>query len=348
MTLTASEVTSLTQTIDIWEFAEYTCTALVAVACFGEYIADFTEWWRRDRRFWKWFGPIEHRKDAVAKFSTLVLIGALAGELLCVVVTNQLSGKLVGTLGDRAQEAFAKSDIALNNARSAVAQANSAMGQSKAASQQSDEANKSASSAVEVARAAHKEADSFEEDIISAKKQATEAESHLAEALTRAADASAQLQRINTPRFIADASGLVEALKAYAGTRFAFASVYPDHESFQLLMQIDDVLTRAGWNRVKQTNTVLNIPAFQISGREDVVNSGPMTTGVRIEVNSTETRETLLSSANKVPPHLRVAIFLKELFFKHISPPEKTTPDNGVALIPGSSTVISISVGKKP
>jgi hypothetical protein len=97
MTLTTSEVVSLTTVIDRWEYAEYVCTALVAIACFGEYIADFTEWWKRNR-FWKWFGPIEQRKDGVEKFSTLVLIAALAGELLCVVVTNQLSGKLVGAL----------------------------------------------------------------------------------------------------------------------------------------------------------------------------------------------------------------------------------------------------------
>src|ERR1700731_1202185 len=135
MTVTASEVASLTSLIGRWEYAEYACTALVAIACFGEYIADFTEWWKRDS--WKWFGAVEHRKDGVAKFSTLVLIGALAGELLCVVVTNQLSGRLVGALGDRAEEAFSKSKDALNNANTAVLQSNSSVQQSSTAVRES-------------------------------------------------------------------------------------------------------------------------------------------------------------------------------------------------------------------
>jgi hypothetical protein len=97
MTLTASEVGALTIAIRRWEYAEYTFAALVAIACFGEYIADFTKWWNRGR-FWKWFGSLEHRKDNVAKFSTLVLIAALAGELVCVVKTNRLSGLEIANL----------------------------------------------------------------------------------------------------------------------------------------------------------------------------------------------------------------------------------------------------------
>jgi hypothetical protein len=170
MTLTASEVASLTATIDIWEYAEYACTALVALACFGEYVADFTELWKRSG-FWKCFGPLEHRKDQVAKFSTLVLIGALAGELLCVVVTNQLSGKLVGALGDRAEEAFSKSGDALKNANAAVLQADSSVRQASTAVGESTKATNAASSALTIAHEARTEADSFEKDIVSAKKR---------------------------------------------------------------------------------------------------------------------------------------------------------------------------------
>jgi hypothetical protein len=165
MTLTASEVVSLTNSIYRWECAEYLCTALVAVACFGEYIADFTEWWR-SARFWEWFGPIEHRKDAVGKFSTLVLIGALAGELLCVVKTNQLSSQLVGALGDTAQEAFSKSRDALKNANTAVLKADSAAKQS--------------SMAVVDSATARKDALAAERQVLSVTERASKLEARLA------------------------------------------------------------------------------------------------------------------------------------------------------------------------
>jgi hypothetical protein len=160
MTLTASDVASLTSRIDRWEYAEYVCTALVAAACFGEYIADFTEWWKRDP-LWKWFGTLEHRKDSVAKFSTLVLIAALAGELLCVVRTNQLSGTLVGDLGDRAEEAYLKSREAISNSATAVSQASAAVQQSSTAVEESTEATAAASSALTIAHGASQEATRF-------------------------------------------------------------------------------------------------------------------------------------------------------------------------------------------
>src|SRR5665213_942574 len=148
MSLTASEVARLTSTIGGWENAEYGFTALVAISCFGEYIADFTEWWKRGKA-WRWFGDIEHRKDNLAKFSTLVLIAALAAELLCVVRTNQLSGKLVGSLGDRSEEAFTKSGDALKNSDTAISQAASARQDSFVAAEKSTEATEAASSALD-------------------------------------------------------------------------------------------------------------------------------------------------------------------------------------------------------
>jgi hypothetical protein len=69
MSLTPSEVASLTKSLSNWEFAEYACAAFVTVGCLGEYIADFTNWFT---------GGIKERKDRLAKRSTLLLIVALS------------------------------------------------------------------------------------------------------------------------------------------------------------------------------------------------------------------------------------------------------------------------------
>ena len=104
MSLTASEVGSLTRTIENWELAEYVFAGLVAVGCFGEFVVDFTKWWSKGG-LWKLLGSIEERKDTLARLSTLLLIGALAFELICLVRTNTLSGRLIGSLAERSEEA---------------------------------------------------------------------------------------------------------------------------------------------------------------------------------------------------------------------------------------------------
>src|SRR5579863_5708814 len=111
MTLTASDVESLTATLAFWEYAEYTCAVLVAVACFGEYIADFTKWWKRDG-IWSRLGLIEDRKDNLAKLSTLLLITALVVETVCLFRTNQISGQVLGSLSELSDEAFKKATTA--------------------------------------------------------------------------------------------------------------------------------------------------------------------------------------------------------------------------------------------
>lgn len=44
MTLTPSEVASLSRELSYWEYGEYICAALVTLGCIGEYIANFTNW----------------------------------------------------------------------------------------------------------------------------------------------------------------------------------------------------------------------------------------------------------------------------------------------------------------
>ncbi len=95
MTLTPSDVASLSRSLVCWEVAEYVCAALVTIGCAGEYAAEFTNWFT---------GGITERKERLAKRSTLLLISALSLELICLVRTNNLSGREIALLNGVAEE----------------------------------------------------------------------------------------------------------------------------------------------------------------------------------------------------------------------------------------------------
>ena len=243
MTLTASDVTSLSESLSRWEIGEYICAAFVTIACAGEYVADFTNWFT---------GGIRERKERLAKRSTLLLIVALSLELICLVRTNILSGMLIGSLSEKAEEADRKAKTALTDSATALAQSDAAEKSSRQSLDQSGKATASASSALGIASGARKEADSFEKDIVSAKKQATEAESHLADALRQAADAE---RAVTTLRgVIADRTltlmqqdRLVADLAPFSGTTIDVATFGDTAEISGLGRLITDCLTRAGW-----------------------------------------------------------------------------------------------------
>lgn len=137
MTLTVSDVASLSKSLSRWEIAEYVCAGLVTIACAGEYIAEFTNWFT---------GGIKERKERLGKLSTLLLISSLAFELICLVRTNTLSGMLIGSLSDKAgaadtnaQSALQKSSIAENKASDAGAAAGEAQHKADAVTKQADE-----------------------------------------------------------------------------------------------------------------------------------------------------------------------------------------------------------------
>lgn len=107
MIFTTSDASSLARSLSCREYAEYASCALVALACFGEYVADFTNWFT---------AGIKERKERLAKRSTLLLISALALELICLVKTNTISGLLIGSLSDKAGTADTKAQSALEAA----------------------------------------------------------------------------------------------------------------------------------------------------------------------------------------------------------------------------------------
>ncbi len=89
----------------------------MALGCIGEYIAEFTNWLS---------AGVKERKERLSKISTLILIGALAAELICLVRTNQKSGELVGSLGQVASEADKAARNAVNKSDHADVKASEA------------------------------------------------------------------------------------------------------------------------------------------------------------------------------------------------------------------------------
>src|ERR1700691_2126065 len=98
MNFTVSDVSSLSTALSRWEVAEYISCGLVAIGCTGEYVAEFTNWLTVG---------IEESKKRLAKRSTLLLIFALALELMCLVNTNVISGRIIASLQQQTAEAVA-------------------------------------------------------------------------------------------------------------------------------------------------------------------------------------------------------------------------------------------------
>jgi len=338
MTLTPSEVASLTNTLSHWELAEYISCGLVTIACVGEFIADFTDWFT---------GGNKEKKDRLAKLSTLLLITSLAFELICLVRTNQISGKVIGSLDEKAEEASNKSERAITDADSATDKARTAKEESDNAKAEAGKARDSASKAESLAHDARQEADSFEKDIVSAKNQASSAESHLAEALQRAAEATAALDRLKSPRSLTNTPGLISALAAFKDTEYTFSSVSADEESIRLLKSVNDVLQQAGWKRTKPPG---GFPAINIFGTDDpFAVPAALTNGIRISVDWPEGLSALQAlPLDKLPMLVKAAVSLNVALSSGLSPQEDTEHPHPVDIVKGESKTVRISIGKKP
>ncbi len=331
LALTPSDVDSLSKRLFYWELAEYFFAALVTLACLGEFAADFTKWFTEG---------VKERKDRLAKGSTLLLISALALELVCLVKTNSLSGQLVGSLSEKAGEADNRARTALTNSATALAQANSAEASS-------GKAENSASNALTLARGARQEADSFEKDIVSAKTQASAAEAHLSEALKRADEATAEVTRIKSPRTLTNTAEMVTALGAFKGTEYVFVSVFHDPEAVNLVKAIDDVLQKSGW---KRGNSVRGFPAVNIYGsdRPDFSVPAGFATGIEVLVDSPEPLSSLQAlSVDKLPTLVKAAVALNLGIASCLNPPEQQSEHRPVNVQNGTPSTVRIAVGKK-
>jgi hypothetical protein len=227
MVLTSPDLAS---SLHRWEIAEYISEGFVILACAGELIADLGA---------SRLG--EKRQKRLERWSTILLVAALTVSLKCLVRTNELSGMVIGSLGNMAEEAGTKARTAIADAstalslgRDALAKAGAAQQSLSKAEEEAAQAQTAASSALTLARGARQEADSFERDIALAKKQA--------------ADIAKQL----APRTLnpSDWEAIGKQLKPFAahftGRQIALSSYSQDAEGIVFSLEIMECLTRAG------------------------------------------------------------------------------------------------------
>jgi hypothetical protein len=158
---------------------------------------------------------------------------------------------------------------------------------------------------------------------------------------------TAELSQVRTPRSLTNTSELVSALKPFKDTEYTFSSVFADEESINLLRQFDTILQSAGWKRVKPGRA---FPAINVFGSEvDFSVASALTTGIQISVNSPESLAVLQARPNEtLPAFIRAAITLDLGITKNLLPPQEKNGGPKVNVESGDSTVIRISVGKKP
>jgi hypothetical protein len=346
MILIASDIESLSRSLSRWEWGEYISEAFVIIACAGELVADLEASWLT-----------EERKKHLQRRSTILLVAALSVSLICLVRTNELSGSVIGSLGDKAEEADQKAREAITDSSTALSQAKDALTKAGKAqdsfAKTEDEANKAqtaSSSALTLAIGARREADSFEKDIASAKTQAAEAESHLAEALKEAAAAQLELNLLKTPRSLTNIGDLISALAPFKGTEFGFTGIYGDQESRDLAEEISDAVQLAGWKPTSSPTTGHASMYVWLKGFNGGAVGVSISTGVHIGATSEEDPETLnkLPTADR-PRHINAAIALKNALALSISPKQEdllSIPVNVQKF--GKFTEVIIDVGNKP
>ncbi|MGD0500934.1 MAG: hypothetical protein ABSC23_21175 [Bryobacteraceae bacterium] len=182
MILTPSEVASISAWSTFWEVCEYVAEAVVFLGCVGEFIAEYTN------------VRTEHWRHTLGRRSLIILTLGIGAGLFSLIKTNALAGQVIGSLGEQAERAGKKAQLATDVSNTAILRSGQAAGASENAASRAKKAEGSASNALTLATGARREADSFEKDIASAKAQAAEAELHLAEANARAKEADAKAE----------------------------------------------------------------------------------------------------------------------------------------------------------
>lgn len=94
MALTATDVAALESSLNHWNTIAYLATALVFAGVAGESVEEFADFPKNARR-----------KGRVRKICALVLILGLAGELISLIRSSELSGKIDAVLTEQAAQA---------------------------------------------------------------------------------------------------------------------------------------------------------------------------------------------------------------------------------------------------
>ena len=219
MILASSDIAS---SLRHWEWAEYISEGFVILGCAGELFADLG---KRcvDRPL------LQH----IERWSTIVLVIALTVGLKCLVKTNEISGYVIGSLGDEADEADAKAKTAISDSTTALAQAKDALTKAGTAQEslgkaetEAKNAQTLAANAFTLSSGARKEADSFERDIVLAKEAAAKAEAKLAD------------------RTLSDAQvvSIGDELKRFKGQPYTITAYWDSKESLGLANRIHPAL----------------------------------------------------------------------------------------------------------
>ena len=315
-------------------------TAAVVAGCALEVTEVLHELW--DDMFpTKFVRPIK----VISSIGLLLVVLGVAGELTFEHWRSRYEGQLQNFGNVLLASAQQNAGDAKDSAVQAAIASDRANTSANAAGEKAERAESDLAEALNRAAAAEKEADTFAADIASAKKQAADADSHLADALKQAADATAELNRLKSPRTLKSVPDFIEAMKAYRGTEYTFASVYADSESIDLLKEVDKDLQAAGWKRVKAPPGFPAINPYGPSQDFAVVQS--LESGVRVSVESSKTVEELNSLPNSGKPlNVAAALALNVALFGIIVP---TQEGNGppVHVDPGASNVVQIIIGKK-
>jgi hypothetical protein len=296
MTLTPSELASLNSKLICWERGEYVFALLVAIACFGEYVASFTNWITNGS---------EKRKESLEKRSTHLLIVALVCELVCLVKTNQLSGKEIGSLNEQSQQALDNAKTALTDSSSAIRRAGEAattagiaQGASSKALDTSKQATGAASNALSLARGARQELGAVELQVNDAKSRLSDAQAKAVDAEERAQKAQSELINLaicNSPRVIpewmAGGKTTVDPLLPMAGQKVLIEFV-PETEARRAAFNLANVLVAAKWDVQQPLRIVDGLKdgvsvQTSLTGTEPSQNGGPQGWGTYVQASNT-------------------------------------------------------------
>jgi hypothetical protein len=225
MTFTLFDALSVPQSLHRWEIGEYVSEGFVILGCAGELVADLATCVNRRTR--------KH----IERWSTIVLVLGLSIGLKCLIRTNELSGEVIGSLGDRADEADQKAKTAISDSGTALAQAKDALEKASKAQESLGKAETNAAKAQGVASGARNLATSAENDV----KQ-------LQGSLEKAAKDLDDLQARIAWRTISDEqkNGLRDRLQAFRGRTVKVAWVSSESEPNTFAPQLIDALTYAG------------------------------------------------------------------------------------------------------
>jgi hypothetical protein len=210
-----------------WELAEYVSEGFVILGCAGEFVADLATCIpRRNRRH-------------LERWSTILLVVALSIGLKCLVRTNELSGSVIGSLGDKAEKADRK-------ANTAIADSSTALTKSGQALDKSGRATEAAGMAQDRAGTVAKQTAELNRGLLAAKTQLETVDAKRAEL----EKSLVNLAVCNAPRVIplwsmGNKETSVDPLKPFA--RQATIEFVPDAEARRAALNIAGALDKGGW-----------------------------------------------------------------------------------------------------